>query len=164
MRCPKCQALEDKVIDSRPSQDGATIRRRRECLSCGFRFTTYEEVDREDLRVIKRDLRYEIFDRRKLLAGLLRACEKRPISREQIEQLADHSIEELAVKYHNEIPTSAIGERLMQGLRQLDKVAYVRFASVYRKFQDLDEFQEFLEKAQTGQSGDTAAQPLLPLE
>jgi transcriptional repressor NrdR len=140
MRCPKCASNQDKVIDSRPWKDGAVIRRRRECLACGYRFTTYEEIEREDLRVIKRDGRYEPFDRKKLVAGLYKACEKRPIRPEVLEQTVDQIIDHLEKEYDKEIPTTAIGESLMRALRRLDEVAYVRFASVYRQFKDVNEF------------------------
>ncbi|MEO0454102.1 MAG: transcriptional regulator NrdR [Verrucomicrobiota bacterium] len=140
MRCPKCSENEDKVIDSRPWKDGAVIRRRRECLSCHHRFTTYEEIERENLRVIKRDGRYEAFDRRKLIGGMLKACEKRPISPDKIEKTTDLLIEQLEKEFTNEIPTTEIGEVIMKALRGLDEVAYVRFASVYRKFKDINEF------------------------
>ncbi|NJK90980.1 MAG: transcriptional repressor NrdR [Blastochloris sp.] len=140
MRCPKCNSVEDRVIDSRPWKDGAVIRRRRECLTCSYRFTTYEQIEREDLRVIKRDGRYEPFERKKLLSGLLKACEKRPISREMIEEATDRIMDELEKKFEGEIPATEIGEALMRSLRQLDEVAYVRFASVYRKFKDINEF------------------------
>lgn len=140
MRCPKCNSLEDRVIDSRPWKDGAVIRRRRECLTCSHRFTTYEQTEREDLRVIKRDGRYEPFDRKKLLGGLLKACEKRPVSREVIEQATDKIVDDLEKKFEGEIPATEIGEALMRSLRELDEVAYVRFASVYRKFKDINEF------------------------
>ena len=140
MRCPKCQARDDKVIDSRAIKDETVIRRRRECLACEHRFTTYEEIERDDLRVLKRDGRYESFDRRKLISGLDKACEKRPVSREIIEKTVNEMIDELTKKYGDEIPTTAIGEKIMQHLRRLDEVAYVRFASVYRKFRDIREF------------------------
>ncbi len=140
MRCPKCGTNEDKVIDSRPWKDGAVIRRRRECLACNYRFTTYEEIEREDLRVIKRDGRYEPFDRRKLAGGMIKACEKRPISPDVIEHAVDMLIDRLEKEYDKEIPTTAIGEGIMIALRKLDEVAYVRFASVYRQFKDINEF------------------------
>jgi transcriptional repressor NrdR len=140
MRCPKCNSVEDRVIDSRPWKDGAVIRRRRECLSCSYRFTTYEQIEREDLRVIKRDGRYEPFERKKLLSGLLKACEKRPVSREVIEEATDKIMDDLEKKFEGEIPATEIGEALMRTLRELDEVAYVRFASVYRKFKDINEF------------------------
>jgi transcriptional repressor NrdR len=142
MRCPKCGETEDKVIDSRAWKDGAVIRRRRECVNCGFRFTTYEEIEREDLRVIKRDGRYETFERKKLVGGLLRACEKRPVSPDVLEKVADRLIEDLEKRFSREIPATEIGESIMQALRKLDEVAYVRFASVYRQFKDISEFVE----------------------
>ena len=140
MRCPKCGAQGDKVIDSRSSHDGALIRRRRECLGCGGRFTTCEEISRERLRVLKRNGRYEDFDRRKLVAGIEKACEKRPITVPQMEALVERVITELENEYGSEVPSSAIGERVMHHLRELDEVAYVRFASVYRQFRDVEEF------------------------
>jgi transcriptional repressor NrdR len=142
MKCPKCGVLDDKVVDSRLSREGASIRRRRECLGCGFRFTTYEAIESQDVRVIKSDGRYQPFDRQKLLGGMRRACEKRPISQEQIEAAALDIVNELEKKFDNEIPTKAVGEAVMRKLRQLDAVAYVRFASVYRNFEDIGEFEE----------------------
>lgn len=142
MKCPKCGVLDDKVVDSRLSREGASIRRRRECLGCGFRFTTYEAIESQDVRVIKSDGRYQPFDRQKLLGGMRRACEKRPISQDQIEAAALDIVNELEKKFDNEIPTKAVGEAVMRKLRQLDAVAYVRFASVYRHFEDIGEFEE----------------------
>jgi transcriptional repressor NrdR len=140
MRCPKCQAQDDKVIDSRAIKDDTVIRRRRECLACEHRFTTYEEIEREDIRVLKRDGRYEPFDRKKMTTGIDKALEKRPVSREQIERTVNEMIDELIKAYGDEIPTKAIGDKIMVHLRRLDEVAYVRFASVYRKFRDIKEF------------------------
>jgi transcriptional repressor NrdR len=140
MRCPKCQARDDKVIDSRAIKDETVIRRRRECLACEHRFTTYEEIERDDLRVLKRDGRYETFDRKKLVAGIDKACQKRPVSREAIERTVNEIIDELVKTFGDEIPTKAIGDKIMLHLRRLDEVAYVRFASVYRKFRDIKEF------------------------
>ena len=140
MRCPKCQARDDKVIDSRAIKDETVIRRRRECLACEHRFTTYEEIERDDLRVLKRDGRYETFDRKKMLAGIDKALEKRPVSREAVERTVNEMIDELVKAYGDEIPTKAIGDKIMLHLRRLDEVAYVRFASVYRKFRDIKEF------------------------
>jgi transcriptional repressor NrdR len=128
------------VIDSRASREGSTIRRRRECLACNHRFTTYEEIEREGLMVVKRDGRREEFSRDKLLSGLRKACQKRPISPKIIEDLADKITEELSDKYDREVPGMAIGERVMEGLRGIDPVAYVRFASVYRRFEEATEF------------------------
>jgi len=140
MRCPKCTSVDDKVIDSRSSRDGAMIRRRRECLKCGARFTTYEQICRENLRVKKRAGQYEEFDRRKLLSGIEKACEKRPVSTEQIEAIAERVVTELENEFGREVPSMQIGERVMQHLRKLDEVAYVRFASVYRQFRDTEQF------------------------
>jgi transcriptional repressor NrdR len=128
------------VIDSRAIKDETVIRRRRECLACEHRFTTYEEIERDDIRVLKRDGRYETFDRRKLVAGIDKACEKRPVSREAIERTVNEMLDELVKAYGDEIPTKAIGDTIMNHLRRLDEVAYVRFASVYRKFRDIKEF------------------------
>ena len=140
MRCPKCGFQEDKVIDSRSARSGAVIRRRRMCLGCGYRFTTYEEVVKAKLKVVKRDGRHEELDRTKLSAGLERACEKRPVSAEQIESLVDTIIDELESEYEREVPSEAIGEKVMNKLERLDEVAYVRFASVYRRFRDVNQF------------------------
>jgi transcriptional repressor NrdR len=140
MRCSRCGHLEDRVIDSRASRQGDVIRRRRECVQCGHRFTTREEVVKAKLHVIKRDGRHEEFDRNKLVAGIGRACEKRPISVEQIENLVDAIIEDLESAYEREVPSEAIGEKVMERLEKLDEVAYVRFASVYRRFKDVNQF------------------------
>ena len=140
MKCPQCGAMDDKVIDSRSSRDGAMIRRRRACLKCSTRFTTYEEIFREKLRVKKRDGAFEEFDRHKLLTGLEKACEKRPVSSEQIEELVDRIAVELENEYGREVPSTKVGERVMEHLRKLDEVAYVRFASVYRQFRDAEQF------------------------
>jgi transcriptional repressor NrdR len=140
MRCPKCGNQDDKVIDSRTSKEGSTIRRRRECLGCGNRFTTYEEIEHEGLMVIKRDGRREQFSKEKLLAGVRKACQKRPVSPKAIEDLVERIVDEITDKYDNEVPGMAIGERVMEALRELDEVAYVRFASVYRRFKEATEF------------------------
>ncbi len=140
MRCPKCDHQDDKVIDSRAVRNGDAIRRRRVCLKCGHRFTTYEEVVRASLRVIKRDSRHEEFDRNKLLAGIQRACQKRPISAQQIEAVVDAIIGELESEYEREVPSTIIGQKVMKKLEELDEVAYVRFASVYRRFRDVNQF------------------------
>jgi len=140
MRCPKCGNQDDKVIDSRASREGSTVRRRRECLGCAHRFTTYEEIEHEGLVVVKRDGRREEFSKDKLLAGLKKACQKRPISPKIIEDLVEQIVDEIADKYEREVPGMAIGERVMEGLREIDKVAYVRFASVYRRFEEATEF------------------------
>lgn len=140
MRCPKCGHLDDKVIDSRSVRNGDVIRRRRICLKCGYRFTTYEEVVKATLRVVKRDGRHEEFDRKKLMNGIERACEKRPISTQQIEALVDGIISELESEYEREVTSTAIGKKVMERLEKLDEVAYVRFASVYRRFRDVNQF------------------------
>ena len=140
MKCPVCGHQEDKVVDSRASAEGSAIRRRRECLSCGKRFTTYEHVEEERLIVIKKDGRREPFDRNKLLGGLLKACEKRPISMDQIENLVDEIERDISRQAEREVPSRQIGERVMQRLHELDPIAYVRFASVYREFKDAEQF------------------------
>lgn len=140
MRCPKCTHQEDKVIDSRSARSGDVIRRRRMCLNCGHRFTTYEEVVKSILRVIKRDGRHEEFDRRKMQAGIVTACEKRPISIQQIETLIDTVIAELDSEHDKEVDSTVIGKKVMDRLERLDEVAYVRFASVYRRFRDVNQF------------------------
>jgi transcriptional repressor NrdR len=140
MRCPKCANQEDKVIDSRASREGSIIRRRRQCLQCSHRFTTYEEIEHEGLMVVKRDGRREEFSRDKLLSGVRKACQKRPISPADIEALVEKIVDEITGKYDQEVPGTEIGERVMDGLRQLDPVAYVRFASVYRRFEEATEF------------------------
>ncbi len=140
MKCPVCGHQEDKVVDSRASAEGSAIRRRRECLSCGKRFTTYEHVEEERLMVIKKDGRREPFDRNKLLGGLLKACEKRPISMDQIENLVDEIERDISRQAEREVPSRQIGERVMQRLHELDPIAYVRFASVYREFKDAEQF------------------------
>ncbi len=140
MTCPFCGYREDKVIDSRESKDGDSIRRRRQCVSCERRFTTYERCDEVPYMVIKKDGRREKFDRQKVLAGLLRACEKRPVSMGKLAELVDDVEIFLSDNPEREVSTTAIGELLMDRLRALDKIAYVRFASVYRDFQDIEEF------------------------
>ena len=149
MRCPRCGSQDDKVIDSRGSREGTTIRRRRECLKCSHRFTTYEKVEQEGLVVIKRDGRREELPKEKLLSALKAACRKRPIASEAINELADKIMDDIAAKYEREVPTMAIGERVMEGLRGLDEVAYVRYASIYRRFQDSTDFLETLKKLET---------------
>jgi len=140
MTCPFCGYRQDRVVDSRESKEGDLIRRRRECLSCGKRFTTYERVDEIPYMVVKKDGRREKFDRQKVLNGLLRACEKRPVSVARLAKLVDEVEARLSDDPDREITTTEIGELLMQRLRNLDKIAYVRFASVYRDFQDVEAF------------------------
>lgn len=140
MLCPFCGFIEDKVIDSRESKEGESIRRRRECLKCGRRFTTYERIDEIPYMVIKKDGRREKFERQKVLNGLLRACEKRPVPMGNLASLIDEIEGKLNENPDRELPTAEIGEMIMASLKQLDKIAYVRFASVYRDFQDEEEF------------------------
>ncbi len=140
MKCPFCGDLEDKVIDSRISTEGDTVRRRRECLKCQKRFTTYERLEEIPLMVIKKDGRREPFDRKKLLAGILKACEKRPIPMEKIEGMVDEIERTLQRNYEKEVSSTDIGELVMKQLHKLDEVAYVRFASVYRQFKDINQF------------------------
>lgn len=145
MHCPSCGTGETKVLDSRAVDAGAAVRRRRECLACARRFTTFERAEESPLLVIKKDGRREPFDRGKLLGGLLKACEKRPVAVASLEELADRIERELRNRPEHEVPSGEIGERLMAELRKLDGVAYVRFASVYKEFKDLDTFREELE-------------------
>ena len=140
MKCPFCGHVEDKVVDSREGKDGQVIRRRRECLKCEKRFTSYERIDEIALMVVKKDERREPYDRNKVLGGLRRACEKRPVSPQALEKVADRIEQILQESPEREIPTRVIGETVMEALRDLDTVAYVRFASVYRQFQDVDQF------------------------
>ena len=151
MRCPKCGCQDDKVIDSRSSREGATIRRRRECIGCGHRFTTYEEVERTGLLVLKRDGRREEFSKEKLLSGLKKACQKRPISLKVIEDLVERMVIEITDKYEREVPADVIGQLVMEGLRATDDVAYVRFASVYRRFQEATDFVHEVKKLEAKQ-------------
>ena len=140
MKCPFCGHAEDKVIDSRESKEGDLIRRRRECLECARRFTTYERIDTIPYMVIKKDGRREKFDRQKITNGLMKAVEKRPVSNRQIEKIIDEVESRLAEAPDRELSTTEIGEMLMSSLRAIDKIAYVRFASVYRDFQDVEAF------------------------
>jgi transcriptional repressor NrdR len=146
MRCPKCECEEDKVIDSRSSREGAAIRRRRECLKCGHRYTTYEEIEKPQLDVVKRDGRREDFSSEKLLVSLQRACQKRPFTSEQLRQLSDKIFNDLAAKHGREVSYRQLGERVMAELRALDKVAYIRYASIYRQFEEPDEFLSEIKK------------------
>ena len=145
MRCPFCKKADSRVIDSRAADDGNTIRRRRECTGCGKRFTTYEVVEKIPLMVIKNDGRRVVFDRNKLLNGLIRSCDKRDISTEHIVSLANEIEKELRNTMDREVTTKAIGELVMEKLKNFDEVAYIRFASVYRKFADISNFRDELE-------------------
>jgi transcriptional repressor NrdR len=146
MKCPYCGFIDSKVIDSRPAEDGSTIRRRRECLACQKRFTTYEVMERLPLVVIKRDGSRQTFDKMKLLNGMVRACEKRPVPMQKLEDIADDIEHELEGALEREISTTEIGEMVMDRLKSVDEVAYVRFASVYRSFKDINTFMEELTK------------------
>lgn len=149
MKCPYCGYSESRVIDSRPAEEGATIRRRRECLSCQKRFTTYEIMERVPLIVIKKDGSRQTFDKMKILNGMLRACEKRPVALADMQKAVDEIEQELQNSLEREVDSTAIGELVMKKLKTLDEVAYVRFASVYRQFKDLNTFMEELNKLLT---------------
>ena len=148
MKCPFCSYTESKVVDSRPAEDSEKIRRRRECLSCGKRFTTYEAIENTPLIVVKKDHTRQIFDRDKLLRGLLRACEKRPVALETLEGLVDSIEQTYANAMLKEVSSVELGEQVLKELKKLDKVAYIRFASVYRDFSDVDSFLNELQKLQ----------------
>lgn len=145
MRCLKCSSLEDRVIDSRTSKDGYSIRRRRECLNCGYRSTTFEKVERSPMLVIKRDGTREPFKHEKLMGGLIKACEKRPVALETLEKAVDEITNSFTADGLKEIPADSIGLKVMNQLQQIDQVAFVRYASVYRQFQDVGEFREMIE-------------------
>ena len=144
MKCPFCTHLQDKVVDSREGKEGLVIRRRRECLKCKRRFTSYERIEEIAFRLIKKDGRRESFDRAKLMTGLLKACEKRPVALKELDAIADEIEAMLQESPDKELPTEQVGARVMQRLRDLDKVAYVRFASVYRRFEEASDFLEEL--------------------
>ena len=159
MRCPKCGCNDDKVIDSRASREGSTIRRRRECLKCEHRFTTYEQVERPRLMVIKRDGRSEEFSRGKLRSGIEKACQKRPVSQEEIDDLVEKIVDDLSNNFDREITCKDIGERVMFGLRGVDPVAYVRYASVYRRFEEATDFVQEVKKLEKKHDTLTARLP-----
>ncbi len=166
MRCPHCEHEESKVLDSRPVEEGAAIRRRRECLNCGRRFTTYERVDHIPLMVVKRDERREPFSREKALAGLVRATGKRPVSIEALETLVDDVEREIRNRGEREVTSEAVGTMVMERLRHLDDVAYVRFASEHRRFEDVDVLAEEIETLKARKAREAAGRaqvPLLPL-
>jgi transcriptional repressor NrdR len=144
LKCPYCGHDEDKVIDSRPADEGSAIRRRRECISCGKRFTTYEKVENLPLIIIKKDGTRQPYDRDKLISGLLKSCEKRPVSTEQLEKLADKVELQIQNSMRREISSGEIGEMVMELLKDIDEIAYVRFASVYRQFKDVNSFMQEL--------------------
>jgi transcriptional repressor NrdR len=148
MKCPFCSNLGDKVVDSRESKEGNSIRRRRECLGCGKRYTSREHIEEIEYRVIKKDGRPEPFQRQKLVGGLVRACEKRPVSAQQLEGIADRIESDLQDRPEREMRTTEIGQRIMDELRRIDQVAFVRFASVYRQFRDVGEFTREIDELQ----------------
>lgn len=154
MRCPFCSTDNDRVTDSRTSDDGFSIRRRRECLSCHRRYTTYERIDEVIIKVVKKDGTRIPFERQKIKSGLMKACWKRPISDDQIEQIVTHVEKDIYDNYENEVKTIQIGEIVMQQLRKLDHVAFVRFASVYREFQDIADFVQELQPILAESDGD----------
>jgi transcriptional repressor NrdR len=153
MRCPRCSGLEDKVLQSRISQDGTAIRRRRECEACGYRYTTYEHIEEFIPVVVKKDGRREPFEPGKVITGIMTACEKRPVSMEAIETVKDALIQDIQSKWDKEVPSSYIGEQIMRALHKLDPVAYVRFASVYREFKDISEFMEEIKGLRRSKKG-----------
>lgn len=156
MRCPFCGAAKDRVVDSRESRDHLTVRRRRECLGCGRRFTSYEQVEDIPYMVVKNDGTRQEFDRKKLLGGLLKACEKRPVATKALEEIVDATESILHEREDREISTTEIGSFVMQRLRELDQVAYVRFASVYRRFEDIGEFMDELKGLLRSREGNKA--------
>ncbi len=153
MKCPYCGNLQDRVIDSRESEDGLQIRRRRECLKCEKRFTTYEAIEEKSLVVVKKDGRREKFMREKIFAGIQKACEKRPVSTDTISRIVEEVEQELKQKFEKEVPSEEIGNLIIEKLRGIDEVAYVRFASVYRQFKDVSEFQKEIEKIRREKNG-----------
>ncbi len=159
MRCPKCTCQEDKVIDSRASGGGTTIRRRRECLGCAHRYTTYEEIERPKLMVLKRDGRSEELSREKLTASLQKACQKRPVTQEAINAMVVEILEDLSQQYDSEVPYGGIGTRVMECLRNLDPVAYVRYASIYRRFEEATDFVQEVKKLEKPHDTLTARLP-----
>jgi transcriptional repressor NrdR len=163
MRCPKCGSRDDKVIDSRQSRDSSSIRRRRQCLSCGYRFTTYEEIEHSDLRVVKRDRTHEPFDRRKLAGSLAKAFEKRSVSLVTLEQVVDAIVHELETS-GREVLSTDIGAKVLEKLRGIDEVAYLRYASVHRRFEDVDQFVDAIHALGRRVKPDSTQRELFPPE
>jgi len=159
MKCPYCSEIENKVIDSRLSKDASVIRRRRECLTCNRRFTTYEHIEEIPIMIMKKDGRRELFSREKVRSGMLKACEKRNISMNSIEEFIDEMERDLHESEEKEIPASVVGEKIMAKLHELDDVAYVRFASVYREFKDVNDFVAELKKLLSAEKAGKAANP-----
>lgn len=154
MRCIQCGYQEDKVIDSRTSRDGTCIRRRRECLRCGYRSTTYEQMERTELRVVKRGGLYESLNREKILRGMIKACEKRPVSMELLDVSADEIVAELHRDHPREVPSAVIGMKVIEKLQGIDPVAYIRYVSVYRQFQSVEEFIDLVRKMERKRAND----------
>ena len=163
MRCPKCGSRDDKVIDSRQSRDSSSIRRRRQCLKCGYRFTTYEEIERSDLRVVKRDRTHEPFDRHKLVSSIAKAFEKRSVSLVTLEQVVDEIVHELETS-GREVSSGQIGGKVLEKLREVDEVAYLRYASVHRRFADVDEFVDAIQALGRRVKTNDAQRELFPPE
>jgi transcriptional repressor NrdR len=163
MRCPKCGSRDDKVIDSRQSRDSSSIRRRRQCLKCGYRFTTYEEIERSDLRVVKRDRTHEPFDRHKLVSSIAKAFEKRSVSLVTLEQVVDEIVHELETS-GREVSSGEIGTKVLEKLREVDEVAYLRYASVHRHFADVDEFVDAIQALGRRVKTNDAQRELFPPE
>jgi len=161
MRCPKCGSRDDKVIDSRQSRDSSSIRRRRQCLKCGYRFTTYEEIERSDLRVVKRDRTHEPFDRRKLAGSIAKAFEKRSTSLLTLEQLVDEIVHDLETG-GREVQSTAIGAKVLEKLRGIDEVAYLRYASIHRRFEDVDQFVDAIHALGKTSKPDSKQRELFP--
>lgn len=162
MRCPKCGSLDDKVIDSRLSREGTSIRRRRECLECEARFTTYEELERVEMRVVKRDGRHEPLDRQKLLSSIVKACEKRPVGLDAIEAAVEEILQALEGGEEREVESRLIGAMVMEKLHGLDAIAYVRYASVYRQFQEIGDFLEEIQSLKRKARRSSAQPELFP--
>lgn len=159
MRCPKCGCQDDKVIDSRASREGTAIRRRRECTKCEHRYTTYEIIERPRLLVVKRDARTEEFSREKLTASIEKACQKRPVPQEAIVNLVEQVVDDLSNQFDREAPSSAVSARVMEGLRGIDSVAYVRYASIYRRFEEATDFVQEVKKLEKPHDTLTARLP-----
>lgn len=160
MRCIQCGSLDDKVIDSRMSKDGTSTRRRRQCLQCSYRYTTYEQIERTELRVIKRDSSRQPLNREKLLRGLVKACEKRPVSMDRLDRAVEEILAELHKDHLSEVPTDIIGAKVMDKLHTIDPVAYVRYVSVYRQFEDVGEFIREIQKLEYRGRKDPLQRPL----
>lgn len=154
MRCIQCNSNSDKVLDSRSAKDGTSIRRRRECTQCGYRYTTYEQIERTDLRVLKRDGTREQLNREKLKSGLIKACEKRPVTMDRLDRAVEEILAELHKDHLSEVPSATIGAKVMDKLHQIDPVAYVRYVSVYRQFEDVNEFIQEIQALSRRAAGD----------